>query len=76
MATNLDYLDRILAHAQFAAGDYSTAFLDEQAAELGDAGETHSTALLLAAAALSDGHMVAAAADMPRLYAQMGAWRN
>jgi acetyl-CoA/propionyl-CoA carboxylase biotin carboxyl carrier protein len=76
VATNLDYLDRILAHPQFAAGDYSTAFLDEQAAELGGAGEPLPTALLLAAAALSDGHMVAAAADMPRLYAQMGAWRN
>ena len=76
VAMNLDYLDRILAHPRFAAGDYSTAFLDEQAAELGGAGETQPTALLLAAAALSDGRMVAAAADMPRLYAQMGAWRN
>ena len=35
VTTNTAYLDRVLGHPQFAAGDYSTAFLDEQAGQCG-----------------------------------------
>ncbi|MGQ0700254.1 MAG: acetyl-CoA carboxylase biotin carboxylase subunit [Panacagrimonas sp.] len=74
--TNIAYLDRILAHPRFASGDYSTAFLDQEAAALSGKDETAPTNILLAAAALSDRQMVDAAASVPAIYAAMGAWRN
>ncbi|MDP3293908.1 MAG: biotin carboxylase N-terminal domain-containing protein [Nevskia sp.] len=76
ITTNTAYLDRVLAHPLFAAGDYSTAFLDEQAAALSGKDEPLPLDLLLAAAALSDRQMVDAATSVPAIYAAMGAWRN
>jgi len=76
VTTNTAYLDRVLGHPQFAAGDYSTAFLDEQAEVLSGKDEVLSLDLLMAAAALSDRQLVDAAASVPAIYAAMGSWRN
>ena len=76
VTTNTAYLDRVLGHPQFAAGDYSTAFLDEQAEVLSGKDEVLSLDLLMTAAALSDRQLVDAAASVPAIYAAMGGWRN
>lgn len=76
LATNIAYLDRVLAHPRFACGDYCTAFLDEEAAALSGKNETVPTDILLAAAVLSDRQMIVTAASAPPIYATMGAWRN
>ncbi|WP_420466372.1 acetyl-CoA carboxylase biotin carboxylase subunit [Panacagrimonas sp.] len=76
VTTNTAYMDRVLAHPLFAAGDYSTAFLDEQSAVLSGKDEVLPLDLLLAAAALNDHQWVDAAASVPAIYAAMGGWRN
>lgn len=76
VTTNTAYLDRVLAHPLFAAGDYSTAFLDEQSAVLSGKDEVQPLDLLMAAAALSDRQLVDAASSVPAIYAAMGGWRN
>ncbi|WP_349256158.1 acetyl-CoA carboxylase biotin carboxylase subunit [Banduia mediterranea] len=76
LTTNIAYLDRILAHPRFASGDYTTAFLEQEAAALSGKDETVPTDILLAAAALSDRQMLDAAASVPAIYAAMGPWRN
>ncbi len=76
VTTNLAYLDRVLAQPLFAAGDYSTAFLEQQADALSGKDEVLPLDLLLTAAALSDRQLVEAAESVPAIYAAMGAWRN
>ena len=77
LSTNGGFLGRLLAHAGFAAGDLHTGFIEENPAlteprQPAD-GEI---ALLLAAAALSNRQLRAAAAAIPEPHASIGGWRN
>ena len=74
VATNAAYLERLLGHPAFAAGEVSTHFTTDHAAdlalpELDDEG----LAPLLAAAALASRR---AGPAVPEPYASMGGWRN
>ncbi|UES54081.1 acetyl-CoA carboxylase biotin carboxylase subunit [Roseibium aggregatum] len=75
VTTNTGYLDAILAHPDFAAGNFSTSFLGEQAQTLTAPGEDVSH-LLIAAAALSDERLVAEVMQIPEMHRKMGEWRN
>ncbi|WP_298268731.1 biotin carboxylase N-terminal domain-containing protein [uncultured Bradyrhizobium sp.] len=75
VTTNTGYLDAILAHPRFLAGDVSTGFLAEEAAVLTAPGEDV-TDILVAATALSDGRLVRTVDEIPEMYRLMGAWRN
>jgi propionyl-CoA carboxylase alpha chain/3-methylcrotonyl-CoA carboxylase alpha subunit/acetyl-CoA/propionyl-CoA carboxylase biotin carboxyl carrier protein len=75
VTTNTGYLDAILAHPDFAAGNFSTSFLGEQAQTLTAPGEDVSH-LLIAAAALSDERLVSDVMQIPEMYRKMGGWRN
>ena len=63
--TNLVFHEKLLAHPGFAAGDYSTAYLDEHAADLFGYGEgtcrQHDRAALAAAIAIAAARSEAAA---------------
>ena len=74
--TNAGYLDAILAHPGFAAGDVSTGFLAEQAEVLRERPDPAREAVLIAATALSDARLVAEVESIPAIYRLMGAWRN
>ena len=76
VTTNIAYLERIVGHPRFQSGDYSTAFLDQEAAALSGRDEAVPLPVLLAAAVLSDHQMTESAASVPTIYAAMGAWRN
>jgi acetyl/propionyl-CoA carboxylase alpha subunit len=75
LKTNADYLERVLAHPAFAAGDTTTSFLDEHAEELVAGGiSADESRLLLAAAALASprfDHRF----EVPEPLAAMGEWR-
>jgi acetyl-CoA/propionyl-CoA carboxylase biotin carboxyl carrier protein len=75
--TNVNFLQRLLAHPAFAAGVIHTGFLDahpEVAAEpVLSPEQTHT---LLAAAALACRPLKDAADAVPDLHAALGAWRN
>jgi propionyl-CoA carboxylase alpha chain len=75
LTTNADYLERVLAHPGFAAGDTTTSFLDEHAEELVASPVSPEEArLLLAAAALASprfDHRF----EIPEPLAAMGEWR-
>jgi acetyl/propionyl-CoA carboxylase alpha subunit len=77
VTTNADYLERLLGHPEFAAGETDTGFIERHAATLaappldGEAG-----AAILALAALADRDFRHSAARIPELYASIGAWRN
>lgn len=75
VTTNTGYLDAILAHPDFAAGNVSTGFLAEQSETLTAPGEDISE-LLMAAAALSDERLVGDVMQIPEMYRKMGGWRN
>lgn len=75
VTTNTGYLDAILAHPDFAAGDVSTGFLAEHSETLTAPGEDISE-LLMAAAALSDERLVGDVMQIPEMYRKMGGWRN
>lgn len=75
VTTNTGYLDAILAHPRFLAGDVSTGFLAEEAAVLTAPGEDV-TDILVAATALSDRRLVRTVDEIPEMYRLMGAWRN
>jgi len=75
VTTNTGYLDAILAHPDFAAGNVSTGFLAEQSETLTAPGEDISD-LLMAAAALSDERLVGDVMQIPEMYRKMGGWRN
>jgi acetyl/propionyl-CoA carboxylase alpha subunit len=77
LTTNREFLDRVLADPDFAAGNVHTGFLDERAGRLAaPAPDDEMLAALVAAAALSDAGLRAEADAVPPLYAAMGAWRN
>jgi acetyl-CoA carboxylase biotin carboxylase subunit len=73
--TNTAYLERVLAHPQFASGETHTGFLDEHSAALADPGPTAAQErLLMAAAALATSHFDTRH-DLPEPLAAMGEWR-
>jgi acetyl/propionyl-CoA carboxylase alpha subunit len=77
VTTNTEYLERLLAHPAFIAGDTDTGFIDRHAASLAAPpvdGEVR--AALLALAAFVDRDFRLAAARIPEPYASMGPWRN
>ena len=77
LTSNREFLDRVLADPDFAAGEIHTGFLDERAGRLAvPAPDGDTLAALIAAAALSDAGLRAEADAVPSLYAAMGAWRN
>jgi acetyl/propionyl-CoA carboxylase alpha subunit len=77
LPTNREFLDRVLADDQFAAGAIHTGFLDERAGHLSLPPPDRDTLMaLIAAAALGDTGLRADADAVPALHAAMGAWRN
>lgn len=75
--TNADFLQRVLAHPMFSAGEVHTGFLDahpEIAAE--PALDTTTRNKLLAAAALMTRPMRDVADTVPGLHAEIGSWTN
>ncbi len=75
VTTNTGYLDAILAHPAFAAGNVSTGFLAEEAETLTAPGEDMREALI-AAAALSDQWLLYEVGQISEIHRRMGAWRN
>ncbi len=76
-ATNAAFLERILAHPDFAAGRVETRFIPAHAAELATPKlDDDERVAILAVAALSDRDFLERAAAVPEPYASMGAWRN
>ena len=74
--TNIAYLERILAHPRFEAGDVSTMFLADEAAKLRTDLTDEDAEQLVAIAALADRDLTRAADDVPLIHALMGGWRN
>jgi propionyl-CoA carboxylase alpha chain len=73
--TNAAYLERVIAHPAFAAGDTHTAFLEEHASDLAEPPPTdEDQRLLLAAAALASPRFDPRFA-LPEPLASMGEWR-
>ncbi len=76
-ATNAAYLERILGHPDFAAGQVETGFIPNHASALASPLlETHERETILAAAALSDRDFNERVAAVPEPHASMGAWQN
>jgi propionyl-CoA carboxylase alpha chain len=75
LQTNAAYLEQVLAHPAFAAGETTTSFLDEHADELlGDALTPDEARVLIAAAAMASprfDHRF----EIPAPLAAMGEWR-
>lgn len=77
LSCNIDYLQRILQHADFVSGDLHTHFIDEFSDDLA-AKELDKTTLsqLLAMAASLDPQQISGNHDIPEPYASIGHWRN
>ena len=77
VTTNTAYLERILAHPEFAAGRVETGFIPKHEKSLEppplSEGDRHT---LIAAAALSDRDFLSRAQSVPQPHALMGPWRN
>jgi acetyl/propionyl-CoA carboxylase alpha subunit len=75
--TNAAFLERILAHPDFAAGKVETGFIPAHEAELGtsELSPDRRTAIL-AIAALSNRDFLDRVRAVPQPYASMGAWQN
>lgn len=77
VTTNLAFLDRVLAHEAFAAGEVDTGFVESRAEELAEAGpDDELLSVILAAAAINHREFRDLAASLPEPYASMGPWRN
>ena len=75
VTTNTGYLDAVLAHPAFAAGNVSTGFLAEEAGTLtAPAGNMNDA--LIGAAALSDRWLLHEVGRISEIHRRMGAWRN
>ena len=77
VATNVDYLARIMSHPEFLAGRLHTGFLAANASDLAalplSAGEEAAIAI---AAALTDIDFRCVAFEVPEPHASIGYWRN
>jgi len=76
VATNADYVARVLAQPAFERAELHTGFLVEHAGVLAAQSDAALNLLAAAAAALSHGPFVAAAEAVPPLQRAIGAWRN
>ncbi len=77
VTTNIAFLDRVLAHPDFAAGTYDTGALDRWADALADPGPSDDLLpVILAAAALGGRALGPAARPLPHPYGAIGPWRN
>ena len=77
VATNREFLVRVLEDEAFARGDVHTGYLAEAMDRLlPPAPDRETLRAVLAAAALSDPELRAEADLVPALHAAMGAWRN
>ena len=77
VTTNVDYLARILAHADFKAGCIHTGFLPDHENDLEPPPLTHrEIKLLLAATALRARAFTDPAFDLPHPHSCIGNWRN
>lgn len=74
VATNVDYLSRVIASEPFAAGQLHTKFVEEHEMILSPAPGIDPAARI--AAALGDDEFRRSAFDVPEPYASMGAFRN
>jgi propionyl-CoA carboxylase alpha chain/3-methylcrotonyl-CoA carboxylase alpha subunit/acetyl-CoA/propionyl-CoA carboxylase biotin carboxyl carrier protein len=75
--TNIDYLARIMRHAEFLAGRLHTGFLLNHASDLvAPCPSRAEEAAALVAAALTDDNFRRLAWSVPEPYASMGHWRN
>lgn len=77
VATNIEFLTRVLASPAFREGRLSTAFVTDYASQLRPdpiSSETQHAAVL--AGALADADFRRIAFDVPEPYASIGAWRN
>jgi len=75
--TNAAYLERILGHADFAAGRVETGFIPAHAKELAaEPLRPNERATILAAAALANRDFNERVEAVPQPHASMGAWRN
>jgi acetyl/propionyl-CoA carboxylase alpha subunit len=75
VSTNTDYLERVLGHPAFAAGELHTGFLDTHADALAADDESIDRAAV-AVAALTQRSFQEAALEIPALQAAMGRFRN
>jgi acetyl-CoA/propionyl-CoA carboxylase biotin carboxyl carrier protein len=75
--TNANYLERILDHPEFRAGEVETGFIPAHANELAtsELADDHRAALL-SAVALDNRDFAERVESIPEPYASMGAWRN
>jgi acetyl/propionyl-CoA carboxylase alpha subunit len=77
VTTNADYLNRIVSHPQYRAGQIHTGFIRRHAADLRQPPLSgHQRHLLLAAAALTSREFTDPEYKIPQPYAAMGTWRN
>jgi acetyl/propionyl-CoA carboxylase alpha subunit len=77
VTTNIAFLDRVLGHDAFAAGEVHTGFVEGRAEELREAEpDAELVCLILAAAAANHREFRDLAASLPEPYASMGPWRN
>lgn len=77
VTTNAAYLERLLAHPDFAAGRTHTGFIVEHAAALAASPPDPDTLdLVLAAATLAGRSVREVTQHIPEPYASMGGWRN
>jgi len=77
VTTNAAYLERVLKHPEFAAGNTFTSFLEEHKAELQAPAPTQEQiAVVLAAALLGNRTLADARYAPPAIHAAMQDWRN
>jgi len=77
VTVNTSFLDRVLGHADFAAGAIHTGFIPDHAAALREPGATAADrTLLLSAAALANRDFRDRVAAVPEPHASIGHWRN
>jgi acetyl-CoA carboxylase biotin carboxylase subunit len=81
VATNLEFLERLLAHPRVVAGDYDTTFVEAHAAELtqdsaGDEQRLREALLLTALAADADQRSSTKAASAPGNTSERSRWRD
>lgn len=77
VTTNLGFLQRVLRHPAFAAGDVHTHFIDQHSDALRrSVPDAERTDAILAIAALNEPGFRRLVYDTPALHAAIGAWRN
>ena len=77
VSTNISYLDRVLGHPEFAAGEIDTGALDRWAEDLAPPEpDGDDLAVVLAAATLNHRDFRDRARPLPAPHGAIGAWRN